>query len=94
VRAVNGHDGFGRVERDWNRNANTSRNLLITHKLEVWRRGESEYSGLLKIRKLLIFRAAKNAENGKIAPSWNVSGTRDSNLFILRKKEEWHAPAL
>jgi len=26
---------------------------------------------------LLIFRNAKNAEHGKIAPNWNVSGTRD-----------------
>jgi hypothetical protein len=26
---------------------------------------------------LLIFRDAQNAENGKIAPNWNVSGTRD-----------------
>jgi hypothetical protein len=39
--------------------------------------GESEYSGLLKTRNLLIFRDAKNAEHGKIAPNWNVSGTRD-----------------
>ena len=31
--------------------------------------GESEYSGVLKTRKLLIFRDAKNAENGKIAPN-------------------------
>ena len=41
-----------------------------------WRRGESEYSDLLKTRKLLILRDAKNAENGKIASNWNVSGTR------------------
>jgi hypothetical protein len=39
--------------------------------------GESEYSGLLKTRNLLIFRDAQNAENDKIAPNWNVSGTRD-----------------
>jgi|SRR5579863_6246960 len=39
--------------------------------------GESEYSGILKTANLLIFRNAKNAENGKIAPHWNVSGTRD-----------------
>jgi hypothetical protein len=45
--------------------------------------GESEYSRLLKTRKLLktrnllIFRDAQNVENGKIAPNWNVSGTRD-----------------
>jgi hypothetical protein len=31
----------------------------------------------LKTRNLLIFRDAKNAENGKIAVNWNVSGTRD-----------------
>jgi hypothetical protein len=31
--------------------------------------------GLLKTHKLLIFRDAKNAEHGKIAPNWNVSGT-------------------
>jgi hypothetical protein len=39
--------------------------------------GESEYTGALKTRKLLIFRDAQNAENGKIALNWNVSGTRD-----------------
>jgi hypothetical protein len=39
--------------------------------------GESEYSWLLKAHKLLIFRDAKNAENRKIAPNWNVSGTLD-----------------
>jgi len=43
---------------------------------EKWRRGESEYSRVLKTRNLLIFRDAKNAENGKIAPNWNASGTR------------------
>ncbi len=44
----------------------------------VWcRRGESEYSGALKTRKLLVFRDAKNAEHGRIGPNWNVSGTRD-----------------
>jgi len=42
-----------------------------------WRRGESEYSVVLKTRKLLIFRDAKNAEHGKIALNWNVSGTPD-----------------
>ncbi len=43
---------------------------------EWCRRGESEYSGSLKTRKLLILRDAKNAEYGKIAFNWNVSGTR------------------
>jgi hypothetical protein len=42
-----------------------------------WRRGESEYSRLLKTRKLLISRPAKNAQYHEIAPNWNVSGTRD-----------------
>ena len=37
---------------------------------------ESECSGVLKTCKLLIFRHAKNAEHGEIAPNWNVSGTR------------------
>jgi len=32
--------------------------------------GESEYSRILKTRKLLIFRDAKNAENVEIAPNW------------------------
>ena len=61
---------------------------------EKWcRRRESEYSCLLKTRKLLIFRNAKNAEHGEIAPSWNVSGTRDfqfsckfCEVFLERKK--------
>jgi hypothetical protein len=38
----------------------------------------------LKTRNLLIFRHAKNAENGKIALNWNVSGTR---LFSLELPE-------
>ncbi len=50
--------------------------ILPNQEKEWWRRGEWEYSGLLKTRKLLIFRDAKNAGCGKIAPNWNVSGTR------------------
>lgn len=38
--------------------------------------GESEYSRVLKTRKLLIFRDAQNAVASEIAPNWNVSGTR------------------
>ena len=38
--------------------------------------GESEYSAVLKTRKLLIFRDAINAENGKLRPTANVSRTR------------------
>jgi hypothetical protein len=51
-----------------------------------------EYSGVLKTRKLLILRDAKNAEDGEIAPIWNVSGTRVFHLstplanFPERKK--------
>jgi hypothetical protein len=52
-------------------------NLLITDDLVWWRRGASEYLEVLKTRNLLIFRDAKNAAHGKIAPNWNVSGTRD-----------------
>lgn len=39
--------------------------------------GESEYSAVFKTRNLLIFRVAQNAENCKITPNWNVSGTRN-----------------
>ena len=38
--------------------------------------GESEYSGALKTRNLLILGDAKNARIAEIAPNWNVSGTR------------------
>src|SRR6266480_4599141 len=51
------------------------------HLEKWWRRGESEYSGLLKTRKLLIFRDAQNALASEIAPNWNVSGTRPRSLF-------------
>ncbi len=51
------------------------RNLLITRHLKWWRRGESEYSRVLKTRKLLISRPAKNAQYYEIAGNWNVSGT-------------------
>jgi len=43
-----------------------------------------EYSGVLKTRNLLILRPAKNAVYDKIAPNWNVSGTRKKSDF---KKE-------
>jgi hypothetical protein len=36
----------------------------------------AEYSVVLKIRKLLIFRDAKNVKNDEIAANWNVSATR------------------
>jgi hypothetical protein len=45
--------------------------------------GESEYSGVLKTRKLLILRDAENVANGEIAPNWNVSGTR---VFSIAKR--------
>jgi hypothetical protein len=67
-------------ERPWNSSGTRVHplrcNLLITEALKWWRRGESEYLKVLKTRDLLIFRDAKNAEHGKIAPNWNVSGTR------------------
>jgi hypothetical protein len=64
--------------------ADIPRNLLTTRHLESWRRGESEYPGLLKTRNLFIFRNAKNARNEEIALNWNVSGTR---LFSLELPE-------
>ena len=36
----------------------------------------------LKTRKLLILRPAKNGQYYKIAPNWNVSGTRDLNFTM------------
>jgi hypothetical protein len=51
-------------------------NLLIARALKMVER-ESEYLALLKTCNLLIFRDGQNAENSKIAPNWNVSGTRD-----------------
>ena len=51
-------------------------NRLITLALIWWRRGESEYPGVLKTRKLLISRPTKNAVYAKTALNWNVSGTR------------------
>ena len=47
------------------------------------RRRESEYSCVLKTRKLLIFRDAKNAEKGKIVPNWNLFGTRYFQFFFF-----------
>ena len=40
-----------------------------------WRRGESEYSRVLKTGKLLKLRGAQNAKDAGIARNWNVSGT-------------------
>ena len=47
---------------------------------EIVEAGESECSAVLKTQNLLILRDAQNAENGQIAPNWNVSGTRDFSL--------------
>jgi hypothetical protein len=55
---------------------NIAAKLLKNKHLEWWRRGESNYYALLKTRKLLIFRNAQNARNGKFASNWNVPGTR------------------
>ena len=46
-----------------------------------------EYSGVLKTRKLLISRDAKNVEHGKIAPNWNVSGTRTFSLLHEQRSQ-------
>ena len=56
-------------------------------KNEWWRRGESEYSWVLKTRKLLISRPAKNAQNHEIASNWNVSGTRVLNSMTARRRK-------
>lgn len=36
---------------------------------------------MLKTRKLLKIRPAKTEEYYKMAPNWNISGTRDFNLL-------------
>jgi hypothetical protein len=56
--------------------------------------GESEYSVVLKTRKLLTFRDAKNAEHGKIAPPkleriWNTGfqiSCQFCEVFLKRRK--------
>ena len=47
--------------------------------------GESEYSRVLKTRRLLNFRDAMNAENSEIAANWTVSGTRGLSFFSAQK---------
>ena len=53
-----------------------------------WRRGESEYSEVLKTRKLLKNRRARKSKNAEIAPNWNVSGTRDFAERFREPKEQ------
>jgi hypothetical protein len=48
---------------------------------------------VLKIRKLLIFRDAKNAEHGKIALNWNVSGTQTFHHARQFREEGLPSPA-
>jgi hypothetical protein len=45
-----------------------------------WRRGELEYSGVLKTSKLLKNRHAQKSENAEIVPNWSVSGTREFSI--------------
>jgi hypothetical protein len=67
--------GFTRVRHEWN--MDTTPFIIFDYKAVTnVEAGESEYVGVLKTHNLLIFRDAKNAEHGKIAPNWNVSGTR------------------
>jgi hypothetical protein len=62
---------------------------IFFNNLQWWRRGESEYSGILKTSKLLRNKDAENAQTTKIGPNWNVSGTwdfhpsRNTLYFIL-----------
>jgi hypothetical protein len=73
-----------------------SSNILKKRTLYWWRRGESEYLKALKTRNLLIFGDTRNAEHGKIAPNWNVSGTRDfvfpfpSQCSIRLGQDRWY----
>jgi len=45
-------------------------------------------AGGVGIFSLLILRDAKNAERGRIAVDWNVSGTRIFILSLYAKKEK------
>ena len=48
---------------------------------------------VLKTRKLLILRDARNAENGKIAANWNVSGTRAFQPARQFREKDLPSPA-
>jgi hypothetical protein len=48
---------------------------VIDSKGLVWRRGESNKSGVLKTRNLLKNRGAQSARIWQSAPNWNVTGT-------------------
>jgi len=81
-RLVSPDDLGSQLELIWNVDTTKSDRKLLTAKaLRMVEAGESEYSGVLKTRKLLTFRDAKNAEPGEIAPNWNVSGTRDFSFL-------------
>jgi len=64
-----------------------SKNLHKTRVVEWWRRGESEYSAVLKTRKLLKNEQAQNSKNAEIAPNWNVSGTREDRASTTDLRE-------
>jgi len=53
-----------------------TRYLWITHRLAVWRRGESEHAGVLKGCKLLILQSATYAKNAPYAELWHTVGTQ------------------
>jgi hypothetical protein len=53
----------------------------------LWRRGESNYAGVLKTQNLLKNRHARNTENAEIAPNWYVSGTRLFEGSILKRRQ-------
>jgi hypothetical protein len=48
---------------------------------------------VLKTRTLLILRDAKNAENGKIPPNWNVFGTRTFQPARQFREEDLPSPS-
>jgi hypothetical protein len=68
------------------RSPENSRNLLIINALNWWRRGESEYSGALKIHKLLKKRVAQNAQNAEVAPNWNVEISPSWDFLLVKMK--------
>jgi len=72
-------------DRIWTQACKNGCNLLITDYLVWWRRGESEYSGVLKTHKLLENRRDRKSKNAEIAPNWNVSGTWDFSFV----KQNW-----
>jgi hypothetical protein len=84
--AIDGLTGVipGKEVPIWEVNHSLASRADETRDKSWWRREDSEYPRALKTRNLLIFRNSKNAEHGKIASNWNVSGTR---IFIVTVRQ-------